>query len=251
MSNTTSTDFDVNYYEILSAGGSLNVDGWSSLDDQAVAGWLENSPSAARLTESNFSDATPLASGAGLNLGTLHAPGGAQDLVMRVGTAQGLLNLVTVKYEAGGVTGDFNGDGILDATDIDLLSAEVRAASNNPAYDLNADSLVNETDRELWVNDLKRTYFGDADLDGEFNSTDLVSVFQAGEYEDGMPSNSAWATGDWNGDTEFDTADFVTAFQAGGFELGPRPAVAAVPEPAAFALFLAGALAIVGRRRSR
>ena len=36
---------------------------------------------------------------------------------------------------------------------------------------------------------------GDSNLDGEFNSADLVTVFAAAEYEDGLEANSTWATG--------------------------------------------------------
>ena len=74
------------------------------------------------------------------------------------------------------------------------------------------------------------TFFGDANLDGEFNSLDLVMVVQAGEYEDDIALNSTWSTGDWNGDRDFDSGDFVTAFQDGGFEFGPRQRVTSVPE---------------------
>ncbi|MCA9212206.1 MAG: hypothetical protein KDB27_04000 [Planctomycetales bacterium] len=74
-------------------------------------------------------------------------------------------------------------------------------------------------------------WIGDADLNGEFNSGDLVAVFQAKEYEDIFQGNSTWATGDWNGDGDFTTSDLVFAFQDGGYEKGLRPA--AVPEPSA------------------
>ena len=60
---------------------------------------------------------------------------------------------------------------------------------------------------------------GDANLDGSFDSTDLVVVFQAGEYEDEVTGNSTWEEGDWNGDSEFDSGDLVRAFQAGHYEL--------------------------------
>jgi hypothetical protein len=58
---------------------------------------------------------------------------------------------------------------------------------------------------------------GDANRDGVFNSSDLVQVFQAGEYEDGIQKNSTWEEGDWNGDSEFDTSDLVLAFQTGRY----------------------------------
>jgi hypothetical protein len=56
--------------------------------------------------------------------------------------------------------------------------------------------------------------YGDANLDGVFDSRDLVQVFQRGEYEDGIQDNSRWEGGDWNGDGEFNSADLVAAFQA-------------------------------------
>lgn len=61
---------------------------------------------------------------------------------------------------------------------------------------------------------------GDANLDGVFNSTDLVLVWQAGEYEDTIPGNSTWAEGDWNGDGDFNTSDIIKAFQCGSYVNG-------------------------------
>ena len=58
---------------------------------------------------------------------------------------------------------------------------------------------------------------GDANGDGRFDSQDLLQVFQAGEYEDGVPGNSTWEEGDWTGDGEFDSADLLAAFRAGGY----------------------------------
>jgi hypothetical protein len=148
-----------------------------------------------------------------------------------------------------GLPGDFDNDGVLDTGDIDALSVEVRGGRNNQRFDLNSDNLVNDVDRAIWVENLKRTYFGDANLDGEFNTRDFVFVFTAGEYEDGVAGNSSWQDGDWNGDGEFTSRDFVTAFIGGGFEAGPRGA-AAVPEPSSGCLLLAG-LAVVACRIQR
>jgi hypothetical protein len=66
---------------------------------------------------------------------------------------------------------------------------------------------------------------GDANRDGTFNSSDLVQVFQAGEYEDGTIGNSTWEEGDWNGDGDFDTGDLVLAFQTGRYSADARAAV--------------------------
>jgi hypothetical protein len=59
---------------------------------------------------------------------------------------------------------------------------------------------------------------GDANLDGAFDSTDLVLVFQAGQYEDAIAGNSVWSTGDWDGDGDFTTSDLVMAFGFGAYE---------------------------------
>lgn len=147
-----------------------------------------------------------------------------------------------------GIEGDFNGSGTLDAGDIDRLSEEVRNGTHSASFDLTGDGVVDQDDRTTWVNDIRRTYFGDANLDDEFNSGDFVTVFSAGEYEDETAGNSTWATGDWNGDGEFDSGDFVSAFSAGGYEIGPRLAVS-VPEPTSGLLVLAGMLVVFARRK--
>jgi len=116
------------------------------------------------------------------------------------------------------LSGDFNGDGTLDAGDINLLFVEIRNGTNDAAYDLNDDSLVNAADRDVLVKTLIGTSYGDANLDGVFNSNDLVAIFIAGEFEDGVALNSGWETGDWDGDGEFGSGDLVVAFQDGGYE---------------------------------
>ena len=63
---------------------------------------------------------------------------------------------------------------------------------------------------------------GDSNRDGVFDSSDLVQVFAAGEYEDGVAQNSTWEEGDWTGDSEFDSSDLVLAFQAGQYQAAAR-----------------------------
>ncbi len=144
------------------------------------------------------------------------------------------------------LAGDFNADGLLDAIDIDLLTQEVRAQTNSLPFDLNGDQLVDQADRVVWVTDLKRTYFGDANLDAEFNSGDLVAVFGSGKYENDV--QASWSEGDWDGDGQFGTGDLVVAFGSGGYEQGPLPA-AAVPEPSSMAILMAALLSIVATRK--
>jgi hypothetical protein len=132
---------------------------------------------------------------------------------------------------AAAAAGDFDANGLLDAADLDALTQAIRSGPSHLLFDLNADGSVGAEDRSVWIQDLKRTWFGDANLDGEFSSGDLVQVFQQGEYEDAHSGNSGWSDGDWNGDGDFDSGDFVTAFAGGGFEQGPLAAVASIPEP--------------------
>jgi hypothetical protein len=51
--------------------------------------------------------------------------------------------------------------------------------------------------------------YGDADFDGDCDGDDETKVTQTGEYEESVPNNSTWATGDWDGDREFTSADCV------------------------------------------
>jgi hypothetical protein len=148
-----------------------------------------------------------------------------------------------------GLPGDFDNNGQLDAADIDALSLAVRGGGNPPQFDLNGDSVVNQSDRTVWVRQLKRSYFGDSNLDREFSSSDFVVVFTAGQYEDAINGNSTWATGDWDGDGDFSTSDFVFAFTGGGYELGPPPAVSNVPEPASIVLLMMGLAVLASRKR--
>ena len=98
----------------------------------------------------------------------------------------------------------------------------------DPCAPLNDGSLTDPTERAGYVHDVLGTWMGDSNKDGEFNSGDLVAVFTAGEYEDGVPENSSWATGDWNGDKDFDSSDLVLAFQAGTYVESTEPLAASV-----------------------
>jgi hypothetical protein len=147
------------------------------------------------------------------------------------------------------IAGDLNGDGVRDVADLDLQATWlVNGAPDIGAADLNGDGNFDFEDRRQLVDVIFHTFLGDANLDGEFNSSDFVTVFTAQEYEDEFTANSTWSEGDWNGDLEFNSADFVVAFQGQGYEKGPRPA-AAVPEPGSFMLLAIGGLILARCRR--
>ena len=144
---------------------------------------------------------------------------------------------------------DFDADGVLDVDDIDLLTEALRAERKPVLMDINLDGEFDTEDHRALVRDQIGIPFGDANVDGAFSSTDLVGVFQHGEYNDSLVHNSTWRTGDWNGDGEFTADDFDIAGPYTARNVVSTFAVAAVPEPNAGALALVGFLMLAGFRR--
>jgi hypothetical protein len=128
------------------------------------------------------------------------------------------------------LAGDVTGDGAVDVADVDALCQALRRDPPDVSMDLNQDRVLNHLDHERLIEQILGTTAGDANLDRRFNSADLVAVFQAGTYEDGVQQNSTWSTGDWNCDGEFDTGDLVTAFQAGSYVATTRVASSRLAE---------------------
>jgi hypothetical protein len=148
---------------------------------------------------------------------------------------------------------DVDGNGHVDALDIDALHAAIRSQDSDSRFDLNGDGALDPADARLWVHGLMRTALGDADLNGHFDSSDLVFVLQRGRYEDQFALNSGWADGDWNGDGETDSSDLVLALQDGCYETNcstPRAGTVAVPEPGGAALLATiGLVGLLARDR--
>jgi hypothetical protein len=146
-----------------------------------------------------------------------------------------------------GPAADVNGDGVMDVRDLDRLSEAVRRADSDlTTFDLNSDGIVSQADRTYFVRVAANSFFGDSNMDGRFDSSDFVQVFQAGEYDDDLAGNSTWSTGDWDGDGEFLPNDLILAFQSGGYFAGIEnfrlPSAQSVPEPASGLLCVVGIL---------
>ncbi|MEZ6117100.1 MAG: PQQ-dependent sugar dehydrogenase [Pirellulaceae bacterium] len=129
------------------------------------------------------------------------------------------------------LAGDFDRNNELDVTDLDQLRNSIIGGGTDATFDLNGDEVASRSDIQTWIKTLKGTFIGDANLNGKFNSEDLVIVFAAGEYDDGVAGNSTWDEGDWNADGEFDSSDLVFAFQDNGYDAATVATIAPVPEP--------------------
>ena len=100
--------------------------------------------------------------------------------------------------------------------------------------------------RLIWIRELRQTSIGDANLDGVFDSEDLVLALQGGKYvvDVGNAKMATWTEGDWNGDMRFDSGDLVFAYQ--DYVGGPTPVV---PEPDSLMPVMTGAVGMAIRRR--
>ncbi|MBJ44547.1 MAG: hypothetical protein CMJ80_14955 [Planctomycetaceae bacterium] len=155
-----------------------------------------------------------------------------------------------VVVEGSPVPCDVDGNGRLDAQDIDSMARSIQAGHHPSEYDLNTDSQVNFADFQLLIEspNCLNTWIGDSDLNGQFDEQDIVVAFIAGKYL--TDKEASWADGDWNGNLTFTEQDFVSAFIAGGYLQGPRSAVAAVPEPTSGLLMLLGLWTLTRLRQS-
>ncbi|MCA9200817.1 MAG: hypothetical protein KDA87_24935, partial [Planctomycetales bacterium] len=113
--------------------------------------------------------------------------------------------------------GDVNLDGVLDIRDVDRI-CQALSSPTGESWDLNQDGSFDDQDFKFLLTAVLESPVGDVNLDGKFDSSDLVAVFQAGQYEDATRMNSFWSTGDWNCDGEFTSSDLVIAFQDGGYQ---------------------------------
>lgn len=139
--------------------------------------------------------------------------------------------------------GDFNDDYLRTTLDIDLLSIAVLESVIDTAFDLNGDGEVDEIDRSFWVEDLVGTSFGDANLNGEVDFADFLSLSV------GFDQSGGWEDGDFDGSGKVAFNDFLLLAQ----NFGESKAVAAtVPEPRAAVWYFVMCLFVtLQRRRAR
>ncbi len=113
---------------------------------------------------------------------------------------------------------DLDDDGQIRPHDIDMLISAIHRQLFEERFDFTKDGKVDGRDLRMLVREVLEVPFGDSNLDGRFDSNDLLRVFQAGKYEDDTPGNGTWEDGDWDGDGEVTSRDLLFAFQEGDYE---------------------------------
>ncbi len=201
------------------------------------------------------SDATNPLSRTGWNVYSLTASAG--DMPTAMGNMIGVefnsrngvpaLDGVVLWLSAFGVSGDFDQNGVYECADVDALVAEIAGGTNQAAFDLTGDGLVDVADLTAWLSEAGETNLGaglaylagDANLDGVVDVPDF-NRWNSGKFSTG----GGWCGGDFNADGATDVSDF-NIWNANKFQSSAD--IANVPEPAA-SLLLIGAFIVFGAR---
>ena len=130
------------------------------------------------------------------------------------------------------LAGDFDGDGLASGDDIDLLCAAVNSSLDPDTYDMNADGELTADDVLAWL-DATGQYQGDVNLDGEVEFGDFLVLSAAFGLQEPV-----WTAGDLNCDGDVAFADFLSLSANFGLGSTETNALAAVPEPTAWATAL-------------
>jgi hypothetical protein len=135
-------------------------------------------------------------------------PALGNGLRFRLNYSTSQLNLEVVPQS---LVGDFDGDGLINGTDVDGLVVVIASGSGNPSFDLTGDGFVNGNDLDQWLVVAGAAnlpsgnpyLYGDATLDGEVDELDF-NVWNNNQFT----STPAWTLGDFTADGAIDGSDF-------------------------------------------
>jgi hypothetical protein len=105
---------------------------------------------------------------------------------------------------SGNLEGDLDGDGMVSATDIDLLFDALGRGLSLSSFDLDRSATVDQADVTYLIVSVLDTQYGDANLDGSIDARDF-NQWNANKFLD---YGRSWADGDFSGDARVDAADF-------------------------------------------
>jgi hypothetical protein len=175
LMNLTANPIAWDYMEIKSVAGSLDADGWDSLDDQDADGagtWIEaGGSSATALVEASLLGTHTLMPAETLSLGALFS-GGVEDVDLEIRRAAGPSfrtydQIVTYVGESGGVLGDYNDDGIVNAADY-VVFRNTLAGGGSLMNEGATPGVVDQEDYNFWV-----SRFGETSGSGSASATSV------------------------------------------------------------------------------
>lgn len=96
---------------------------------------------------------------------------------------------------------DVNGDGLVNADDVDALVRGVRAGLDDGRFDIDNNEIVDSRDVRYMIDTVLCTFPGDANLDGKVDALDLNAVAESWLIP------GSWQSGDFDGNGVVDHAD--------------------------------------------
>lgn len=154
--------------------------------------------------------------------------------------------LITAVLVVTSSIGDYNGSGAFDGEDISLLVDQFGPATMDSKFDLSGDGMVDMTDVDYWLSELRGTSvgLGDFDLDDDVDVADLA-IWAAG-----FGLTSDYGQGDLDFDGDSDGTDFLAWQTLRTSAATSSAGLGTIPEPTAL-LLMGCAISILFARRGQ